>query len=102
MAPIISLFNHKGGVSKTTTAFNLGWAMAESGKRILIVDGDPQCNLTIFSLPEEEIYEIWVREDNYIEDFDNARKWFERRVEKGGWDEEVFYAMYSIGEAMAW
>jgi chromosome partitioning protein len=46
MAPIISLFNHKGGVSKTTTAFNLGWALADQGKRILIVDGDPQCNLT--------------------------------------------------------
>src|SRR5258708_38577818 len=46
MAPIIALFNHKGGVSKTTTAFNLGWAMAERGKRVLIVDGDPQCNLT--------------------------------------------------------
>jgi chromosome partitioning protein len=46
MAPIVSLFNHKGGVSKTTTAFNLGWAMAERGKKVLIVDGDPQCNLT--------------------------------------------------------
>lgn len=44
--PIISLFNHKGGVSKTTTAFNLGWAMADRGKRVLIVDADPQCNLT--------------------------------------------------------
>lgn len=46
MAPIISLFNHKGGVSKTTTTFNLGWALADRGKRVLIVDGDPQCNLT--------------------------------------------------------
>jgi len=46
MAPIISLFNHKGGVSKTTTAFNLGWALADLGKRVLIVDGDPQCKLT--------------------------------------------------------
>jgi chromosome partitioning protein len=43
---IVSLFNHKGGVSKTTTTFNLGWAMAGLGKRVLIVDGDPQCNLT--------------------------------------------------------
>ncbi|HWT48339.1 MAG TPA: glycosyltransferase, partial [Mycobacterium sp.] len=34
-------------------------------------------------------------------DFENARKWFARRVEMGGWDEEVYYAMYSIGEAMA-
>lgn len=46
MAIIISLFNHKGGVSKTTTTFNLGWALANEGKRVLIVDGDPQCNLT--------------------------------------------------------
>src|ERR1700747_3639610 len=46
MIPIISLFNHKGGVSKTTTAFNLGWAIADRGRRVLIVDGDPQCNLT--------------------------------------------------------
>lgn len=43
---LISLFNHKGGVSKTTTTFNLGWALADLGKRVLIVDGDPQCNLT--------------------------------------------------------
>lgn len=46
MVPILALFNHKGGVSKTTTAFNLGWAMADRGRRVLIVDGDPQCNLT--------------------------------------------------------
>lgn len=46
MAIQISLFNHKGGVSKTTTAFNLGWMLAEKGKRILLVDCDPQCNLT--------------------------------------------------------
>ena len=46
MIPLISLFNHKGGVSKTTTAFNLGWSLADKGKRVLIVDADPQCNLT--------------------------------------------------------
>lgn len=43
---IISLFNHKGGVSKTTTTFHLGWILAEMGKRVLMVDTDPQCNLT--------------------------------------------------------
>lgn len=42
----IALFNNKGGVSKTTTAFNLGWMLSESGKRVLLVDADPQCNLT--------------------------------------------------------
>lgn len=46
MAKIICLFNHKGGVSKTTTAFNLGWMMASKGKRIVLADFDPQCNLT--------------------------------------------------------
>ena len=43
---IISLFNHKGGVSKTTTTFHLGWMLAILGKRVMIVDTDPQCNLT--------------------------------------------------------
>ena len=42
----ICLFNHKGGVSKTTTAFNMGWMLAKKGKRVLLVDCDPQCNLT--------------------------------------------------------
>ncbi len=46
MATQICLFNHKGGVSKTTTAFNLGWMIASKGKKVLLVDCDPQCNLT--------------------------------------------------------
>src|SRR5262245_14141689 len=46
MVKLVSLFNHKGGVSKTTTTFNLGWALAMRGKRVRIVDADPQCNLT--------------------------------------------------------
>ena len=46
MARIICLFNHKGGVSKTTTAFNLGWMMASKGRGVLLADFDPQCNLT--------------------------------------------------------
>ena len=46
MANQIALFNHKGGVSKTTTTFNLGWMLATKGKKVIIVDCDPQCNLT--------------------------------------------------------
>lgn len=46
MAKSISLFNHKGGVSKTTTTFNLGWSLAELGHKVLMIDMDSQCNLT--------------------------------------------------------
>lgn len=46
----IAIFNHKGGVSKTTTTFNLGYALARCGKRILLVDADSQCNLSIYAM----------------------------------------------------
>ena len=46
MAKKIALFNHKGGVSKTTTTFHLGWMLAAKGNKVLMVDTDPQCNLT--------------------------------------------------------
>lgn len=42
----IVFFNHKGGVSKTTTTFHLGWKLAQRGHRVLLVDADPQCNLS--------------------------------------------------------
>ncbi len=46
MSKVITLYNHKGGVSKTTTTFNLAHYLAEEGKRVLVVDADPQCNMT--------------------------------------------------------
>ena len=49
----IVVFNHKGGVSKTTTTFHIGWMLADMGYRVLLVDGDPQCNLSLLFLGAE-------------------------------------------------
>lgn len=46
----IILFNHKGGVSKTLTTFNTAWMLTEKGKRVLVVDCDPQCNMSALFL----------------------------------------------------
>ncbi len=46
MSKLVAMYNNKGGVSKTTTLFNLGVLLAQQGKRILFADCDPQCNLT--------------------------------------------------------
>jgi chromosome partitioning protein len=65
MAKIISLFNNKGGVGKTTTVFNLSAALAKKDKKVLLIDFDPQCNLSIATIGYEEFAEYLTRTESY-------------------------------------
>ena len=47
MATVISLLNHKGGVGKTTSSIGIGAGLVELGKKVLLMDLDPQANLTL-------------------------------------------------------
>jgi cellulose biosynthesis protein BcsQ len=69
---IISLFNNKGGVGKSTLGFHLGCALGELGKKVLLIDLDPQCNMTISGIFEEKLHQIWQEEDSFIDDYGSA------------------------------
>lgn len=71
---IISLFNNKGGVGKTTLAYHLSSALADMNHKVLMIDLDSQCNLTLYGINEKRLEEIWNEEEEYIKDFDYARR----------------------------
>ena len=59
MCKIISVINHKGGVGKTTTTVNLGASLSRKGKKVLLVDFDPQANTTQnFNAEDAEVNNI--------------------------------------------
>ncbi len=58
-APVLTFFNNKGGVGKTSLVFHLAWMFSEMGKRVVAIDLDPQANLTSAFLPETTLEELW-------------------------------------------
>ncbi len=59
----IALFNHKGGVGKTTLTVNVADALADLGLKVLLIDADPQCNLTSFYLEEGQLDKLLSASD---------------------------------------
>ena len=59
----IAIFNHKGGVGKTTLTVNVAAALAAYGKRVLLVDSDPQCNLTSYLVEEDVVDDLLDKSD---------------------------------------
>ncbi|HAW6639902.1 TPA: AAA family ATPase, partial [Salmonella enterica subsp. enterica serovar Enteritidis] len=60
----ISLFNNKGGVGKTTLTWNLSVSLSAKGKSVLLIDFDPQCNLSIALLGETGFSDLLKRDAN--------------------------------------
>ena len=57
MTRVICFANNKGGSGKSTTCSNVGYAMSAMGKRVLLIDGDMQMNLTLSFFDEEKALE---------------------------------------------
>ena len=80
MAKIITLFNHKGGVGKTTLAYNVAWGLSQAEKRVLMIDGDPQCNLTEISMNDEDVEKLDYG-SGYFFDVEDVYEYFQPYIE---------------------
>ena len=57
--PVLTFFNNKGGVGKTSLVYHLAWMLSDIGHRVLACDFDPQANLTSMFINEERLEVLW-------------------------------------------
>ena len=62
--PVLTFFNNKGGVGKTSLVYHLSWMLSLIGEKVLVCDLDPQANLTALFLEEDELESLWTDESN--------------------------------------
>ena len=62
--PVLTFFNNKGGVGKTSLVYHLAWMLSDVGYRVLACDLDPQANLTAAFLNEEQLEDLWRDDDD--------------------------------------
>lgn len=93
---VIAIFNNKGGVGKSTLTYYLGHTLSLLGKKVLMVDADPQCNLTSLTMTDEKYIEVIDNEDD-----DNSIKTLHRLlkpIEIGESDTSLTFPMYQVTE----
>jgi len=61
--PVLTFFNNKGGVGKTSLVYHLAWMLYDIGHRVLACDLDPQSNLTAAFLDEGRLENLWDESD---------------------------------------
>ncbi len=66
MAKILSIFNNKGGVGKTTYMYHVAHLLSRKNRKVLMVDCDSQCNLTSYAMSNENIELAWQQNGNSI------------------------------------
>ncbi len=57
--PVLTFFNNKGGVGKTSLVYHMAWMFSQMGKRVVAIDLDPQANLTSAFLSDEQLEDLW-------------------------------------------
>ncbi|MEW6187387.1 MAG: AAA family ATPase, partial [Thermodesulfobacteriota bacterium] len=60
--PLLTFFNNKGGVGKTSLVYHLAWMFSEQGHTVVAVDLDAQANLTAAYLDEDQLEQLWETE----------------------------------------